>query len=154
MKKIIFRTMLLLTLTLIVSCNDNEDSDLFEGLTNFTWWVSPPVIDFNIPDKTINLNKYLVFKDLSKGFTSHKWEIKSGGKFISTNFVESDTIYTDNLLPNAGTISEESLVAVVFPEVGIHEILLRNTYKDSVIGSVKIEDQWVAEQVFTITVEE
>lgn len=144
--------MLLLTVLFAVSCTENETENPLEGLTSFTWWVSPPLTEFNNPIKTIKQNKYLAFKDLSQGYVSHEWKITEGINFIDTNFSETDTIYSDNIIPNAGLTSDKSLVGVYFPTVGTFEVTLKNVYKDSVIGSNKINNQWVAEQVFNITV--
>jgi hypothetical protein len=152
MKKIFLKSILLLTLIFAVSCTDNDNENPLEGLTSFTWWVSPPIIDFNIPDKTIKQNKYLAFKDLSQGYVSHEWRITEGTKFITTNFSETDTIYSNNIIPNAGLISDKSLIGVYFPEIGTFKITLKNVYKESVIGATKVSNQWVAEQVFNITV--
>lgn len=153
MKKYFIKSIVILSLLFAFnSCND-KDEDPLEDLISFTWWVSPPLIDFNIPDKIVTQNSYLAFKDLSQGFVSHKWTISEGTNFIDTNTSESDTNYLDDIIPEAGLETEESLIAVVFPEVGTFQITLTNTYDQEVSGAVQVDNEWVAEQVFMITVE-
>ena len=153
MKNYVIKSIVILSLLFTFSSCDETEVDPLEDLISFTWWVSPPLTDFNIPDKVIVQKSYLAFKDLSQGFVSHKWTISEGRSFIDANLSESDTNYLDNVIPGSGLESDESLIAVVFPEVGTFQITLRNTYDQEVSGAILIDNEWVAEQVFTITVE-
>ena len=151
MKYIINLSICLLTMVFLTSCEEEDYTAPYGDFSSFTWWVSPKDT-YNEIEKTVSVNKYLAFKDLSRGAISHEWRIPKGSRFLNSNFKETDTIYTPFIIPNGGVVTSESIAYVLFTEVGVHEVQLVNTFEESVTGATNVEGTWKAEQTFTITV--
>ncbi|WP_343330706.1 hypothetical protein [Polaribacter staleyi] len=147
---------------IFTGCEDENDYvPPFNDVSSLTWWTSPGLRTditsdeplHSIAEKTIDLDKYIAFLDLSRGVVSHEWKIPVSAKLLEQNIPETDTIYAKYILPNAGLVTTEKQANVLFTEVGVHEVFLVNTFKDSVAESVNDNGLWKVNKKFTITVE-
>lgn len=146
---------ILATLTLVIfmtSCEEQDDNvNPFDDFSSLTWWSSGGT-DHALTEKTIAINKFIAFKDLSRGVISHEWRISDGSSLLREGFSETDTIYSNFEI--RGNTTGNTLAYVLFKEAGISEVRLINTFKDSVKESVREGSFWKVEKIFTITVTE
>lgn len=146
--------MVLLAVGMMASCESEDDYvPPYNDVSSLTFWSSPSFTALET-EKEINVNDYIAFKDISRGVLSHEWRIQSNAKFLQKNIPETDTIYANYILPDAGQTSSDDLINVFFPEVGTSEVRLINTFKDSVTDAVFEDGVWKVDKLFTITVNE
>ena len=140
----------------VCSCSTDEHVSPYGNVSSFTWWSSPNELEsFNNPVKTAKKDKFLAFKDLSRGVISHRWEISEGAAFLEPGFTEDDTLnYYQYIKPNAGTSITDDLAFVLFTEVGEQEVRLINTFKDSVAESFQEDGVWKVDKIISVTVTE
>lgn len=151
MKKYIVLGVLLFTAMIIQSCSNNEYDLPYNDYASFTWWSSPRST-YNGTTKSIKANTVLAFQDVSKNALTHEWEIAEGTKFLSP-FTEADTLdYSRFIKPDVGLVTNDALIYVLFQELGKKEIKIKNTFKDSIRGTIKINGVWTAQQIITVTV--
>ncbi|MDG1804369.1 hypothetical protein [Flavicella sp.] len=148
MKKILILKSLLFAFILAASCDNAyelpyNDYSSFSLFTSGTW---------DETYKVLNIDQYVIYKDLSSNAMEHTWTIPASCKFLNKEFTEFDSIYSDFIILNAGTVTTEAQANVLFTEPGIQEIKLHNVYKDSVVGSVLTGGQWVLDTVFKVDV--
>lgn len=148
MKKILNLTSLLFALLIAFSCDNDYDLP-YNDYSSFSLYMSD---GWDEGDKVLNIDNYIIYKDLSSNTIEHKWTIPSSAKFLNKEFTELDSVYTDFIIPGAGSVSNELQANVLFQEAGLNEVNLYNTYKDSVVGSVKVGDVWVLDSTFVIDV--
>ncbi|WPR71406.1 hypothetical protein SLW70_15940 [Flavobacterium sp. NG2] len=152
MKKYIIISALLFTAYAVQSCSDNGYDLPYDDYASFTWWSSPKTT-YNTTTKTAKLNKFMAFQDVSKGDLSHEWIISQGTAFMKPGFSENDSLnYAKFIIPDAGLVTNEKLAYVLFQEAGVKTIKIKNTYKDSIRGTKKVDGVWTAEQTITVTV--
>lgn len=153
-QKIVKITLLLMFFCLAFSCSEEDDYEPPYGdFSSLTVWTSFDLDEDEQEKRVIGLNNYVAFNDLSRGLVSHQWEIEDGMHFISGNFTAADTLnYARFIKPNAGKISTDNLVYVLFTELGEKDIKLVNIFKDSVAESVKSGDVWKVDKTITVTV--
>lgn len=136
----------------VQSCSNNDYELPYNDYASFNWWSSPK-ITYNTIIKTSKLNKYIAFQDVSKGDITHEWSISQGAKFMKAGFTEKDSLnYAQYINPDAGLITNDKLVYVLFQEAGDKLVTIKNTYKDSIRGTKKVNGVWTAEQTITVTV--
>ncbi|GAA4231595.1 hypothetical protein GCM10022291_04410 [Postechiella marina] len=151
-----FAVMLLGVFAFTTSCSEDEFSLYGDSLDNnsdfssFKWYTSGTKTTARESEKQINLNTYVAFYDVSRNPLTHIWNIPNSANLLNTEFTESDSIYDKFII--SGKSSQEDLVNVHFPEPGVHEVILSNTFKDSVTDAVKSGNEWVVNKVFTIDV--
>ena len=157
--KIKILTMLLLcSFVFTIGCTEDDVAlsedyiGVNDNFSSFKWYTSGSRTTYNVSEKYINLNSYVAFYDISQNAIAHEWTIPASGKFLSKEFTESDSIYTDFILPTESLISNDNLINVLFTEAGIKEVKLVDTFKDSVTDAVRVQDYWQVEKIFTIDV--
>ena len=152
-KKIKF-SIAIVALCFAFSCSEEDDYEPPYGdFSSLTVWTSFDFDEDEEEKRIIGLNKYVAFNDLSRGVLSHQWQIESGMQYMNGNFTAADTLnYARFVKTNAGLMSEDNLVYVLFNELGEKKIRLINTFKDSVAESVKSGDVWKVDKTITITV--
>ncbi|MGJ8762315.1 MAG: hypothetical protein ACSHXA_17390 [Polaribacter sp.] len=144
----------LVVVSLFTACEDeNNYTPPFNEVSSLTWWVSPST-SYDEVEKELSIKKYISFKDLSRGVVSHEWKIPATAKFLSNNITETDSIFSNFILPDAGLSTTDNLANVLFTETGVHEVFLVNTFTDSVAESVNENGVWKVNKKFTITVVE
>lgn len=149
MKKIhILYTFILL---FFFNCNEEEYETPFGDFSSFNDIITKT--QNNDGGYNANLNSYIAFYDLSKNEVSHSWSIPEGTALLDKTFTEADTIYTNFISEFGATTSNDELINVLFTEPGIKNIVLSNTYKDSIFNSIAQEDgSWLLEHNYTVTV--
>ncbi len=150
MKKIISSIICFLSFIAMVSCHDEKIEE--SESSSFNYYTSASGGDFNTSEKRININDYVGFYDLSTNYLTHEWRIPNSGKFLNNKFTNKDSIFDAFIISQTDTVSNSDLINVLFTESGLHQINLKNTYKDSVKDAVKIEDVWQVEKSFTVDV--
>jgi hypothetical protein len=151
MKKHFIICALLLVALFTGSCTNDYELP-YNDYDSFTWFSSPKT-SYNATVKTVAVGKYLTFQDLSKGALTHEWSITSGSSFLITGFSEAETgNYERFIKPNAGLVTSDKLVYVLFQTAGTHQVKIKNTYKQKVIGAVEVNGVWTAEVIITVTV--
>ncbi|MDW5288085.1 hypothetical protein [Formosa sp. PL04] len=148
MRKIVILTTLLLTFVFTTSCSDSYEAP-YGDYSSFSWYSSD---EWNEDSKIVNIDNFIIFMDLSQNPISHEWIIPESSKYLNTDFTDTDSIYTDFIIEGAGTTSTESTINVLFTAPGKHEIQLHNVFNDSVAESVKENDSWVVNKIFTVDV--
>ena len=136
MKNNIILTGLLFILMFTTSC-DNDDYDAPYGdFSSFAWYTSEAGTEIEDSDYVLAVRDTIIFSDLSQNALSHEWIIPAE----SSRFVAPGGLATDNT------------VNIRFDQSGIHEVMLKNMFKDSVTGGVQMNQYWEVEKIFTIDV--
>ena len=152
MKKIVYLTFLTISMSIIISCNQDDYEVPYGDFSTFQW-ITTEGFDDEETDYVSALNDYLGFRDLSRNALESNWLIPSGTRLLSNDFTENDSIYSDFIIASGPLSSSEDLVNVLFVESGVKEIALRNVFRDSVVGATQQENgNWLVEQTFTVTV--
>lgn len=149
MKNILIRSVLLLTVFLTISCEDDDYEAPYGDYSSFSWYTSE---GFDTSEKVLNVNNYVAFVDLSQNALEHSWTIPASAKFLDKKFTEKDSVYDAFIIPLSGMVSSEKLINVLFTEPGLQEVKLRNVFKDSVTDAIKTDGQWIVEKTFTVNV--
>ncbi len=138
---------------LAIGCGGNEYELPYNDYSSFWLTTTEDAGDQTEFDKIVNQKEFIAFFDLSRNAVSHKWITPTSTKFLSKDFTEGDSIYTDYIIGNRGE-STDKLVNVYFPEGGQYEVKLENTFRDSVnTGVYSVEkDLWVVHQTFSVDV--
>ena len=78
-----------------------------------------------------NVGDYVSFDDLSQNAVSHTWKISGGDKFLKPSFkdVPDLSVYINSSLDS---ITTDANAHVLFLKAGISDVVLTNTFKDSV----------------------
>ncbi len=148
MKKLL-KICFLLTIVVTVSCSDDEYTPPYGDYSSKLLWTSG---EWDATEKSVVIDTYVSFQDLSQGLLSHEWRIPEGNNFLNSSFTEDDTDYTNFIIPNSGLSTKESLAHVLFRKSGIQEVKLHNVYMDSVPNSSRIGNSWLYEETFTVDV--
>ena len=149
MKNILIRSVLLLTVLLTISCEDDDYEAPYGDYSSFSWYTSE---GFDTSEKVLNVNNYVAFVDLSQNALEHSWTIPASAKFLDKKFTEKDSVYDAFIIPLSGMVSSEKFINVLFTEPGLQEVKLRNVFKDSVTDAIKTDGQWIVEKTFTVNV--
>lgn len=102
----------------------------------------------------------LTFIDFSQGALSHEWSIESGNFYLKEKFPTTAGVdLTPYINTEAGLVSKDEKVHVLFPIAGTYKVTLTNTYSEKVtykglvpIDAVLVGDVWVFTKVFEIIV--
>ena len=144
-------------LLFMVSCEEDEYVAP-NSFSDVTWYTSVyPGQPYHI-----GVNDFISFMDPSPGKLTHKWEIEEGSYFLKEGFSRNDSVFSmleEFIDDEAGLISEDNTVHVLFTEPGLSKIRLYNTFKDSVaftgadtLAAEKVDDAWVIDTTFVIDV--
>ncbi|WP_111708845.1 hypothetical protein [Lutibacter citreus] len=150
--------LLLSVITFTTSCTDDDISlaedfiGVSDDFSSFKWYTSGTKTTSRESEKVINLDTYVGFFDVSENALSHQWTIPESGKFLNKEFTETDSIYDKFIVPSTSLVSNDDLINVLFTEAGVKEVILFDTFKDSVTDAVLVGDYWQVEKVFTIDV--
>ncbi|MDO6737578.1 hypothetical protein [Wenyingzhuangia sp. 2_MG-2023] len=138
---------LFLSFTALIGCSN--DPDLTTDHSSFLWYTSG---GFEEADYTLGIEDYITLLDLSKNPSTNLFTIPETAKFIKGDLNRAIADFTPYIIPNTGNTISDTKVNVIFTEAGLQTITLKNTYEEEIEGTTLIEDQWVAEQTFTIDV--
>lgn len=129
-KNIIY-TSLALTGLLISGCSENESLFVPNDFSDIAF-INTQVVNkwsTHILEKGIPIS----FMDLSQNALSHSWTIDDGCCFIKGEFNKADTVFEQFIIPDAGKVSNENIVHVLFQEPGTKTVRLTNTFRDKVV---------------------
>lgn len=73
------------------------------------------------------------FMDLSQNALSHSWTIDEGCCFIRGEYNRTDSVFDQYIIPDAGNVSYENTVYVLFQEPGNKTVRLTNTFSNRVV---------------------
>ncbi|MCL7754612.1 hypothetical protein [Polaribacter sp. Z022] len=163
MKNIYKLFALFLVVTMVFNACEEENDYVppFNEVSSLTWWSTPGINTdttsnepiYSSTEKTIGVDKFIAFYDLSRGVVSHEWKIPATTKLLSKTISETDSVYTKYIIPNAGSSTTDKHANVLFTEKGVYEILLVNTFNEEVSESVNENGVWKVNKKFTITVD-
>ncbi|NIJ44272.1 putative RNA-binding protein with TRAM domain [Wenyingzhuangia heitensis] len=139
--------LLFISITTFISCT--HDPDLSTDHSSFLWYTSS---GFEEADYTLGIEDYITLLDLSKNPSTNLFTIPETAKFIKGDLNRAIEDFTPYIIPNTGNTISDTKVNVIFSQAGLQTIILKNTYEEELEGTTLIEDQWVAEQTFTIDV--
>jgi len=108
----------------------------------------------------VGVDNFMTFTGLSINEVEHRWTITENSAFLKGPLQRNDTILEDFVIPNAGLVSTDKIVNVLFREGGLHTVNFYNSFRDSVsyrtsqgnIPSVKVGDLYVIDTTFTVDV--
>lgn len=149
MKKIIF-SIFLFTL-IIVSCKKEEvpPLEIADFLVHVGGETKPTAFNVAIDD-------YLTFLDISQNATEHQWIIDEGNFFISDDFTDEDSVYTNFVIDGAGRTSTDPKVNILFTEQGLQPVQIKNKFdKEPTDGPATATLQggvWVIDTTYMIDV--
>ena len=154
--KLFLSTLILLS---IVSCVEDDYQEYVapDELSDIGWLIGTNRL---VPEPNrINIDTHISFMDISQGVVHHEWNIEEGNHFLKGNFKQNDTL--DNFIDKeAGLISFDPKVHVLFKNEGQNHVRLLNFFNDSVsykssagtTGAVKRDNLWVIDTTFTFDV--
>lgn len=87
------------------------------------------------------------FMDLSQNALSHSWTIDEGCCFIKGEFNKADSVFEKYIIPDAGKVSNENTVHVLFQEPGTKTVRLTNTFREKVVYN-GLSDAGQSQQTF------
>lgn len=129
-KKIIY-TSLALTGLLISGCGENESLFVPNNFSDIAFINTQVVNQWST--HILEKGNPISFMDLSHNALSHSWTIDEGCCFIKGEFNKADTVFEQFIIPDAGKVSNENIVHVLFQEPGTKTVRLTNTFRDKVI---------------------
>lgn len=108
----------------------------------------------------VGINKYISFSDLSQNAVSHKWMIPEGSYFLEGPITRKDSTYDQFIIKEGELETEDKTIHVLFKKSGVHNVTIRNIFKDSVtyrgldtLHAVKQDDgMWLMEHNFVVDV--
>lgn len=149
MKKIIFS--IIITALLFSGCKKEEIAPL--EIADFSVHVGGEgqATAFNVA-----IDNYLTFLDLSRNAIDHEWRIDEGNFFISDKFSKTDSIFDAFIIPNAGMVSKEKKVNILFKEAGLQPVQIVNTFEEETTEgpatAVQQGGVWVVDTTYMIDV--
>lgn len=135
----------------LTSCSDDEDS-VSSDFSSFKWYTTGDRTTYHESERQINLNTYIGFFDISHNPITRSWTIPTSSKLLSKEFTERDSVYTKFIIGSAPESLDEELINVLFPEAGVHEVILTDTFGHEVPESTQVGGVWEISQIFTIDV--
>jgi len=137
-----------------VSC-EKDEYVAPQSFSDVTWYTS---IRPGTPYQ-ISAGDFISFRNPSPGKLTHQWEIEEGNFFLKEGFTRNDTVLNSFIDEDAGLISEETTVHVLFSNPGINRVRLYTTFEDSVaftgadtLYAEQAGDVWVIDKTFEIDV--
>ncbi len=137
MKKSIIIASLLSVMSLFTTSCIKEYVEPNDG-TDIAWYIAGRAVN-NYEPILIETGDYLGFMDCSLGTLMHKWEVTGSGCYMLTGTITSTTMleqYIDPLVPeitdDAGYVTDDTTIAVLFQEEGMKSVRLSNTYSSPV----------------------
>ena len=149
MKKLIY-SFLAITL-LLFSCEKEEIATL--EIADFMVHVGgqAQTTAFNIA-----IDDYITFINLSRNVTQTEWKIDAGNFYISDEFTDADSIYTEFILEGAGEVSMDKKVNVLFTKAGLQPVQIITTFdKEPVSKPITTTQQggnWLVDTTYMIDV--
>jgi hypothetical protein len=142
------------SLLFLVSC-EKDEYVAPESFSDVTWYTS---IRPGTPYQ-VTAGGFISFRNPSPGKLSNQWEIEEGNFFLNEGFTKNDSVLKSFINNEAGLISEENTVHVLFTNPGINKVRLYTTFEDSVsftgadtLSAEKVDDVWVIDKTFEIDV--
>ncbi|PWD99040.1 hypothetical protein [Marinilabilia rubra] len=142
------------SLLLGVSC-EKDEYVAPESFSDVTWYTS---IRPGTPYQ-VSAGGFVSFRNPSPGKLTHQWEIEEGNFFLKEGFTRNDSVLDSFIDEDAGLISEETTVHVLFSNPGINRVRLYTTFEDSVaftgedtLYAEKVDDLWIIDKTFEIDV--
>ena len=129
-KNIIY-TSLALTGLLISGCGENESLFVPNDFSDIAFINTQVVNQWST--HILEKGNPISFMDLSQNALSHSWTIDEGCCFIKGEFNKADTVFEQFIIPDAGKVSNENIVHVLFQEPGTKTVRLTNTFRDKVV---------------------
>lgn len=137
-----------------VSC-EKDEYVAPESFSDVTWYTS---IRPGTPYQ-VTAGNFISFRNPSPGKLTNQWEIEEGNFFLNKGFTKKDTVLISFIDNDAGLISEETTVHVLFTNPGINKVRLYTTFEDSVsftgvdtLSAEKVDNVWVIDKTFEIDV--
>ncbi|MDE5417534.1 hypothetical protein L3049_05885 [Labilibaculum sp. DW002] len=145
----------LFMLLLVVGCDDEYEP--LNDYSDVNWYTDMS----HARPNSIGLDKYMSFADLSQNALTHEWQLDPNfdDKFLTGRIIRQDSNYVDFIDENAGSVSYDNTVHVLFTSPGLHNLRLYNTFKEYVefigndtLAAVKQGDVWVIDTTFVLDV--
>ncbi|NME68981.1 hypothetical protein [Flammeovirga aprica] len=111
----------------------------------------------------ISINDYISFMDASQGVLFHEWTIGEESNYLTGDFSKGEEDFTPFIDTSKGLKTEDATVHVYFPNAGVHQVKLYNSYDKKVthngalrkLEAVEMADQpgiWVIDTTFNVEV--